>query len=520
MRCDDAKPAKPAPVDAVTPETGPSPDPKAPKAGEEGVEGADGEKKPESKPLGAKCKKELLRTFGMEGNLYGEEMTLDMCGDVTNSCCQIKDQLQIYENWETAQIGKKLKERLADQFKIYSELLAEMEKAGPIAAKVFAATKSKKVSNCKLVSQRVMEFNLTMIGPKVKEALRAMHAFFYDTYKGVLCSVCNAVNQEFFLIEKKQVIMSEQFCRNILSNSLHSLLYFHVHLKRLSNLVGIMLTSCDLKGKFESAITVPISLNFVVDEVDQRQLYDCRNFRDDPEWLAYCAKICEEFHLTRYSEFFQPDLDKYKKVTKFFKSKLKRFEEKEKKTKGAVEKSTKKKGNDKKDATAKDSTKKAKKSKKLRMLSSIQIHRDVRMLAEEKKEEKAEKKAEKEEEKKEEKKEEKEEKKEEETKISVDETEEVVVDVKLTSHDQDVIRETINGEAPLGVFKVKIKELGIDLYTAGKAAKVNKATYDTVLNLVTLMNEKEPTARIESGKGLAVYVTLITLVLFAFRNEN
>lgn len=46
-----------------------------------------------------KCNKQIVETYGMVGLDEAKPMALDMCESITHSCCQVTDQLKIYENW-------------------------------------------------------------------------------------------------------------------------------------------------------------------------------------------------------------------------------------------------------------------------------------------------------------------------------------------------------------------------------------------------------------------------------------
>lgn len=516
---------QPPPNETDSAETGDG-DAKA-KEGDKPAEGGDqkaatDEEKPsntENMKAAVKCKNHLLETYKLKGLVYAEEMKLDMCPGVKNSCCKIEDQLTIFDNWVREEEGKQLTDRLQYHFDVYSELILELEKAVPIASMLSSKGPPTGIRNCKLLSKKVLEYQIAMVGPKLKEAVRAMHAFLQDTYKGVYCSLCNADYHEFFHVEKKTLTISPQFCRSIISNSLHVFSYYHIHLKKLSNLVGIMLTSCNIDGNFEHAISVPVELNFVVDDVDERELVDCYKNVNTPSWYAYCGRFCEEFHISKFSEFFQPDLLKYKKFTKFLRTKFDKFLPPEKQSPEIPNEAAKEGAKE----GAKEEKKEEKKEvKKAERILSRKFYRDRYLEDAAKKEEnKSEKKSEKNDEKKDEpeKKGTEEEKKtdddsdeeskegenanEEEKKKEGEEEEEVKVDpndlkptniMDLTQQwvDLNVIRRTINGITPLEKFETYCGSKGIDLYVIGKTAVINEAVYNTVKALVEEMNKKKP----------------------------
>lgn len=197
-----------------------------------------------------------------------------------------------------------------------------------IAALIKEATKEEDTpSNCSLLSHRILSFELPTIVPVVQAGLHKMHAFFQESYKGVFCSICDARTQFLIDPEKKTVTLSEKFCREITSNSLHMLLYFHVHFKKFMSLSNALLTLCDLEGNFLPDEAVPGAVHLAVTNDTKNLLADCRKYRNDPSWLEHCAGICEEFHLTRFAEFFQPDIQRYHKASLYLKAKLDALEE-------------------------------------------------------------------------------------------------------------------------------------------------------------------------------------------------
>ena len=205
---------------------------------------------------------------------------------------------------------------------MYNELIHELLRVIPIAEQIYEAQKDQKVSNCGIIAHRIKEFKLASIVPVIKKSITEMHEFFIESYKGVYCSLCDANNQGFFDADKKSAILSEKFCREVTGSSLHVLLYFHVHFKKILTLSNALVTMCDIEGKYLEDQSVPGAVHLVVKEADKMMLFDCRKYRNDPGWIEHCGGICEEFHLSRYAEFFQPDIKKYHKATLYLRDKL------------------------------------------------------------------------------------------------------------------------------------------------------------------------------------------------------
>ena len=207
-------------------------------------------------------------------------------------------------------------------------VLEELNKVPAIAASIFLKMKEitdPKESNCKMLAQRIMHFKFADLVPKIQQAISELHTFLHTSYKGVYCSLCDAQTHSLIDVDKKEITLSEGFCRNIVSHSLHPLTYLHVHIKKIMDLVLSFLTYCDDKGIFNPEEAVPPSIVLEVQEGDKKLLTDCTKFRNDEGWLEYCSGICEKFQFAQFNEFFQPDIKKYHKAVLYMQEKLLKF---------------------------------------------------------------------------------------------------------------------------------------------------------------------------------------------------
>jgi len=67
-------------------------------------------------------------------------------------------------------------------------------------------------------------------------------------------------------MERAEITFSEKFCRDVVENTLESLLFFHIHLNKFSNLVSKFLLSCDDRGEYNSDIALPMEYIFVSED--------------------------------------------------------------------------------------------------------------------------------------------------------------------------------------------------------------------------------------------------------------
>lgn len=270
----------------------------------------------EKKPVSTKCNKELLNSMGFQSMEWSEEITLDMCPTVVQSCCAVQDQIDIYSYWFQGGEEKQLQDRLAYHKQVYFSLL---ETALAIRKRALISSyflRKRKLSNCKVLAKRIVSFDLQSIVPKLKDAVETMHDFFENSYKGFYCSLCDATQTEYLDTRFEQFKVSKVFCRNLVEKSLNPLLYLHNHFTKFLNLSARFLASCNAKGDYKEVV-VEARFKFGVKKKYYDMLTDCRKRRNDSSWFDACHKICEEFKPAAFTEFFQPNLRKFHSFTKY-----------------------------------------------------------------------------------------------------------------------------------------------------------------------------------------------------------
>lgn len=52
----------------------------------------------------------------------------------------------------------------------------------------------KKIANCKVLSNRIQNFSIQGIEKQVRLNMQKMEDFFYDSYKGFYCAMCDYDN--------------------------------------------------------------------------------------------------------------------------------------------------------------------------------------------------------------------------------------------------------------------------------------------------------------------------------------
>jgi len=434
------------------------------------------EKKPPIAPI-AECNQDILISYGLDGNRYPVKADLDMCPTVEKSCCTMADQLTIYSNWAHGKEAENLHKRFKYHYNVYAHLMNSLIKVFPLAQMIQKKLEKKKVSNCKVLARKILHFQIKDIAPKLKEAVRTMHEFFFDSYKGMYCMLCDGFTHQYFNLKRKRIIFSERFCRDITANSLHVMLYFHIHFTKFLNLVGTFLSTCDNRGRFNDKAALSPVYIFHSSAKAREEIEQCKTFRNDPNWFTMCKGLCQNFNLTKYSTFFQPHLKKYRMYAEFLAARIRHIKVMEANDPlnqppppiGRLLQNNNKLSKDgrlltAKPATAKPGAKPAAKPKKKKKASLVE-----RLKLNEKKFKRL-----------------------------------------------GIFRSALNAIIPIDLFKSRFKDPGIDLYSFGQASLIDDARYKTVKSALMKKAGKKIATRgsgVFGNKNIGVYTTTILTAL-------
>jgi len=255
------------------------------------------------------CDQNITQSLGMIGTKYPEKIRLDMCPLVTKSCCKLEDQLKIYEYWIDGREEDNLEARLNSHRDIYSDLYNKAIEVYQRATKTMILLHDRSVSNCKVLARRIVNFRIDTLAPILRQSLDHYHTFLNDSYKGFYCSVCDAKNTRFIDVKRRTFTLNEEFCRDIVYNSLHILLYLHAHFSKYLNLLSKFMTSCDHRGNFKKKI---ISSKYLFStKADYHvMLGGCHEYRNDINWFDFCEPMCKKFNMVEFNNFFKPNVEK------------------------------------------------------------------------------------------------------------------------------------------------------------------------------------------------------------------
>lgn len=186
---------------------------------------------------------------------------------------------------------------------LYNQVLDTFDTVTDIAEKILILHKKKQQGNCKFLSERIVSYNAKPLKQEIKKTLAKIKTFMVDALSGFYCSLCNSESQKYIDTEKSQISYSQNFCRGMIENTLPSVKYIHDHFVKLSTLVIGFITKCNYKGEFIVSEQVPQESIFQVtpDYLKMLKLHDeCRDNRNEKQWVSSCSSICKDFRLTVY----------------------------------------------------------------------------------------------------------------------------------------------------------------------------------------------------------------------------
>jgi hypothetical protein len=126
------------------------------------------------------------------------------------------------------------------------------------------------------------------------------------------CSICNANKHHFFREKDKEIVLSKKFCQKTLKAEKDYFMFMHVFLIEFMNQVLQYLACFETDGHvFEFPFP-----SFMVKYTRRiKYVKSCLNSVDDKKnFFKNCYMICRQFSLTKFSAFFEGDLELFKRV--------------------------------------------------------------------------------------------------------------------------------------------------------------------------------------------------------------
>lgn len=254
------------------------------------------------------CNRDLLQTYSLTGMDIPAIDKIEMCPSITRTCCLKQDQQILFTNFVHGGEYQSVVDHYGKVVGTYYNLIEKLVEVQDFAL-VVKNNIVKKIANCKLLAERILNYEVSQVREQIRQNLNKLQDFFQTAYSGFYCTICNFDNHKYFDGTSQTVFFSEKFCRDIVENTLHTLLLFHVDIVKHVNLVTKFVSSCDFTGTFNLDAIAPSNYTFSIHNDNMQNLQACRDNRNKREWFSYCKDICTNFNIATFADYFQPNVN-------------------------------------------------------------------------------------------------------------------------------------------------------------------------------------------------------------------
>lgn len=260
-----------------------------------------------SNSTGPSCVQGVPQFYGLVGLEKPVDATSPVCRAISKSCCAPESFKKISEFWGAGNQSASISAYFSQNEQIFSDVFGLISGVSSFASRTLNRTQHFNSSNCKILARRVLTYQPDLVLPQLLDSIKKMNAQFKEQFKGQYCSACDAMNHQFYKAGSSEVTLSQKFCRDIVTGSLHNLLYLHGHLPKFLRLSARLVTHCNSTGAFNEKPFAP-ELNISEQPDDVKVLETCKSYRNDNAWFSNCVRVCEKYSFAKFSKYFNPYL--------------------------------------------------------------------------------------------------------------------------------------------------------------------------------------------------------------------
>lgn len=254
------------------------------------------------------CKPQILAHFGITGLSTPTKINSPICPSVGLSCCSLDHINQLATQWTKGGKQKSIQDYFDFVLNTYKSLFNTITDSSKLASRVFLKVQNRTSSNCKILARRLLYFQPETVLPLLLTQIQKMLAFFQNTQKGLICASCEFRSHRFFDITANNVTLSYRFCRDIVTNSLHVLVYYYSHFQRLLAIAARFVNHCSFNGDFtDKPFPAELALPRKKERADAVE--NCKAYRNEINWFSACERLCNSFSLTDFPLFFAPQMN-------------------------------------------------------------------------------------------------------------------------------------------------------------------------------------------------------------------
>ena len=267
-----------------------------------------------SKPP-SECLEGLVESYGMVSTGDFSDQMLTTCPSSNRTCCTFESQKLMIIQMQVD--SKNIDRRFEAQDKIIFDLLDELQLDMRYIERFKTRQLLKRISSCGAIATKLSFHDIDRVKASLRIHRQEMREWAIRSHKGIYCAMCNAETQKFINLDRNIVKVSFKFCRSIVVNTIQPMMYLHYEFKKFLNLMLKFLTNCDEHGSYRH-ISPPDFLELEYSNWE-KTIRECWDMRNDPDWSTSCYNYCKEYDITQFKEFFEPNLDRFLKLTYYFK---------------------------------------------------------------------------------------------------------------------------------------------------------------------------------------------------------
>lgn len=257
------------------------------------------------------CHKEMMVSYGLEGEITPKISNHKYCPMVTQNCCTPEDEETSMHIWNNQ--VKFVVERYYETYLYSIKYILGFSQELFLLARDFEKSNDIKCKNA-AIDYISMNFNARITEEVYKIFSKSVHQMI-DLRKGFYCILCDARAQEKLkdfwattnLAYREKVYLSKEFCRKLVDTTIKASYFTVYYLKRFADNLGTLM-NCKTNSSASLKYEIPSWISHMVK--------NCYFFKNK-YFFFFCERYCEEYHLTKPTPIFDGNLIELRKFVEY-----------------------------------------------------------------------------------------------------------------------------------------------------------------------------------------------------------
>jgi hypothetical protein len=270
----------------------------------------------------SKCNQALMESYDLDGQPKTVADTNVFCPAITQNCCGLSAQLNIYKKL----VIKGERQKIADFYEKFSRvfqlIFTQFAIIESLAETVASATEHVVGSNCNIYAKVILRNKISEMGEAVLVQVKRTFNFLLKSRQGFYCTLCDAESHPFFNKTAGTFAMDYGFCSSLVDNTMNFLLFRYKFFVKVARLYSQFLMNCDLQGRFHPDLVVSNEIKFFRKEKILSALEICQKGFGRPGAMTACEDFCRHFNPVHYDPMFEGEIDRLFALEGFLKRRV------------------------------------------------------------------------------------------------------------------------------------------------------------------------------------------------------